>query len=285
MDLLSESELRQRVLQQNLLVKNLSNPSTQIRGCSVDLTIGDIYVPGTKEEELGSAQKPRSGLTLEQGQTAVIRTHETVVLSASQGGVVFPTSSVSLKGLLMTNPGHIDPGYSGHLHVTVINIGSQPFSLEKGGRLLRALFFEQSNVATTSLGSIKNPITEELLQRLSVDFLDIEKRTIANAEKAIEKADLKTKLIGQYLPVAIAILAALAAWFGGITKVEERITKMEGSLPTSSRLDGISERLSKIEVLVPAMSRLDTLEKQVVPSVESRLTELEAKGKKESKAR
>jgi deoxycytidine triphosphate deaminase len=161
LNLISEAELRDRVLNKKVLVKNLS-PGAKIRGCSVDLTIGEIYMPGTTEDELGSSKKPQTSVILEQGHTAVIRTYENVALTASQAAVVFPTSSVSLKGLLMTNPGHVDPGYSGHLHVTVINFGSKPYSLEKGGRLLRALFFEQTDVATNPLGSIPNPITDEL---------------------------------------------------------------------------------------------------------------------------
>lgn len=285
MNLISESELRDRILDKKILVKNLFNSSTQIRGCSVDLTVGDIYVPGVAEGQLGSSAKPQTSLTLEQGHTAVIRTHENVTLTTGQAAIVFPTSSVSRKGLLMTNPGHVDPGYSGHIHVTVINFGSKPYALEKGGRLLRALFFEQEGVATTSLGSIPNPITEELLKRLSVDFLDVEKRTIANAEKAIEKADRKTRILGLWIPLLGVVVSAIVAYLFGLNKVEERVSKLEVSLPTSARLDGFGERISKVEALVPTMSRLEVLENRTIPRMEERVADLEKRDRKDTKVK
>ena len=286
MSLITEADLRNRVLNKNVLVRKLFSPSTQIRGCSVDLTIGEIYVPGTAEGQLGSSTKGRSNLTLEQGHTAVIRTHEEVALTAAQAAVVFPTSSVSLQGLLMTNPGHVDPGYLGHLHVTVINFGSKPYPLQKGGRLLRALFFEQLDLTNKPLGSLPNPITEELLQRLSVDFLDIEKRTIANAQKAVEKAERKTKIIALYIPITVAIIGAMAAYLTAVHAVKERVAKLEGSLPTAARLDGFGERISKVEALVPAMSRLDILEQRTIPRMEDRVKQLEDRpsAKKAAKA-
>jgi hypothetical protein len=118
-----------------------------------------------------------------------------------------------------------------------------------------------------------------------VDFLDIEKRTIANAEKAVEKADRKTRLLGLWVPVIAGIATAVVAYFFGINNVKERVAKLEGSLPTSSRLDGFGERISKVEALVPALNRLDTLELKTIPTFEARVAELEAKGKKDSKAR
>src|SRR4051794_40540747 len=169
---------------------------SRIRGCAVDLSIGRIYVPGASKDALGSVQKPYEGeLALKQGQTAVIQTMEELKLSAKQAGFAFPAARVSLKGLLMTNPGHIDPGYEGQLHVTVINFAKEPYLLRRGERLLRALIVELDRDAEKPYkGRIPNPIDDELLNRLSHDFLDVDARTQAAASRAISKAELRVKV-------------------------------------------------------------------------------------------
>jgi dCTP deaminase len=88
---------------------------SRIQPASIDLSIGTIYRP---LESLSDAEKGEyeTGLSISlgQGETAVIETRETINLPATVAAIGFPPSSVSMQGLLMTNPGHVDPGYSGN---------------------------------------------------------------------------------------------------------------------------------------------------------------------------
>jgi deoxycytidine triphosphate deaminase len=151
-----------------------------IQASSVDLHIGNIYLPGEKETDLGGAQHPRTTYTLTTGETAVITTLETLHLPANISGFGFPPSGVSFKGLLMTNPGHVDPGYSGVMRFTVINMGKEPYCLARGGRIVTLLLFRLENLVHASWaqrnpgGSI--PPTHADISRLSRDFVDVEKR-------------------------------------------------------------------------------------------------------------
>ena len=46
------------------------------------------------------------------------------------------------KGLLMTNPGHVDPGYSGRLHLTVINMSRSDMVLRCKDAILTVIFYK-----------------------------------------------------------------------------------------------------------------------------------------------
>jgi deoxycytidine triphosphate deaminase len=175
-----------------------------IQACSIDLHIGAIYLPGTKEKEPGQPST-KTDHVLRTGETAVVTTREKVRLPANVAAFGFPPSSVSFKGLLMTNPGHVDPGYVGRLRFTVINMAKDPFSLRAGDRIVRLLFFRldgnvhkawdernEPELTATSplqspLGMFENPDPEQSeVNRLSKDFVNVEQRAkrIAKAQGA-----------------------------------------------------------------------------------------------------
>lgn len=63
-------------------------------------------------------------------------------MPAKLAGIGFPPTSVSAKGVLMTNPGHVDPGFIGHLQFTLINMGKDRFTLAQADRIVTLLLFE-----------------------------------------------------------------------------------------------------------------------------------------------
>jgi deoxycytidine triphosphate deaminase len=98
-----------------LLVKGLKTPvgfdkDSPVQPSSIDLHIGSIYVPGTKHGEDGSEDKALTSHTLGPGQTALVTTLETLNLPNNVAAIGFPPSRISAQGILMTNPGHVDPG-------------------------------------------------------------------------------------------------------------------------------------------------------------------------------
>jgi dCTP deaminase len=109
---------------------NYELAASRIQAASLDLSIGGIFVPGTEPDKPGGAYTPLTEVNLAQGHTAVIRTKEKLHVGPRLAGIAFPPASLSLKGLLTTNPGHVDPGYHGPLHLTVINMSRLPFGLK-----------------------------------------------------------------------------------------------------------------------------------------------------------
>src|ERR1700686_2113802 len=113
----------------------LQTTMSQVKGASLDLTVGRIFIPSTARDAPGGLDVPLEELALMQGHTAVIETLETLCIPKNMAAIAFPPASVSMAGLLTTNPGHVDPGYEGPLHLTVINMGRLPFTLKRGDRI------------------------------------------------------------------------------------------------------------------------------------------------------
>lgn len=194
------------------LPPNPYSKDSPVQSSSIDLHIGNIYIPGKKAEDAGGAQSPKSEHVLKTGETAVVTTKETLHLPANIAALGYPPSRVSFKGLLMTNPGHVDPGYEGVMRFTVINMGKDPYPLERGKEIVTLLLFSMDHSAHTHWG-LRNPggstlPTQPQINRLSEDFVDVEKR----ARKIARKQGVKWTVIAT---LVITVLGALLQTLGG----------------------------------------------------------------------
>jgi deoxycytidine triphosphate deaminase len=214
---LSDSELLDRVEGAGPIVTGLTvgegaeryDSDAPVQPCSIDLSVGNIYVPGAESGELGSEGMPRDGLVLDPGKTAVIETQEQCHLPDKIGAIGFPPNSVSSKGILMTNPGHVDPGYDGSMSFTVINMGQEPFTLLRGRKIVTLLFFELGKASERDLSKREHPRDgiEAQLAVLSHDFLDI----TARVKKAVTSEERKTQRLAIIAPIVIGLLTLIGA--------------------------------------------------------------------------
>src|SRR5437016_10637777 len=174
---------------------------------SLDLRIREIFAPDGAEGEAGSPSKPHSLLVLDQGLTAVITT-QIIRLPQGISAIGFPPSTVSIQGLLTTNPGIIDAGYYGPLHLTVINMGRKPFPLRSGDRIMRLLLFRDAIIPGNAGPKKESQVDTDLIDRLSPDFLDFDRRAVKVAEDRVNKAELRIK----GWQVGTTIVAAIGAF-------------------------------------------------------------------------
>lgn len=235
--------------------------NTTIQGCAIDLHIGAVFRPGREAGHPGSANSPHSlAVTLQEGETAVVRTRETFKLDDRHAALVFPASRVSIQGLLMTNPGHVDPGYDGAVHVTVINMGREAFPLVPDERILRALVYELDHpVDTPKLAGGGSVITDELLSKLSPDFLSVADRTAKAAKREIDASVKRSQWLQFGFPALATLIGVIVtSTFTSCTttaRYDERIQTLE----KANALD----RLQKLELNYPTEKRLLELETQL----------------------
>jgi dCTP deaminase len=239
----------------------LTTSKSPVKGATLDLSVGDIFVPGVKVNRLGGLEKPRASLSLKCGQTAILRSAEKLQMPKKLAGIGFPPStSASLAGLLSTNPGHIDPDYKGHLHLTVVNMGKENFSIARGDRMMRVMLFELDCDVSRLVGEPPPPLTEELLGRLSHDFLDIDDRAkkAAKAEEVrLRSWQLWATFAGAALTVGITlgyqVLVGQRDLVSQVSKMEGRLNVLGGSLNVSAfdeqtkKLGQLEERLKLLE--------------------------------------
>ena len=110
--------------------------------------------------------------------------------------------------MLTTNPGLVDPGYWGKLHLTVINMGKDVFTLGEGDRILRLTLFRLQAAQPRHEQEVASPIDEELLAKLSPDFLSVNDRVSG----AIEKAGWRIQSLNALIPLGTAIVGGVLAF-------------------------------------------------------------------------
>jgi dCTP deaminase len=223
MKLLTDKELHQYVTQTHPIIKDVPEPpggnwfsqDSSVQPSSIDLHIGEIFLPETKKEEPGHEEVPLKNYVLEAGHTAVIKTRETFSLPDDIAGIGFPPDSVSSQGILMTNPGHIDPGYAGPLHFTLINMGREAYSLREKDAIVTVLLFElstrvQRDYAARHAGqTAPSGVIQATLNRLSTDFVDVERRAAKIAAREVTKSEVWAAVVPGIVSACIAALIAL----------------------------------------------------------------------------
>ncbi len=241
--IVTDGALQQLIQQNNPLLTGFDPPKdwkdkdSPVQPCSIDLHIGDIFQPGVKSGKPGSAGNPKSELVLRTGQTAIIATKESIHLPGDYAGFGFPPSHISSRALLMTNPGHIDPGYSGQLQFTVINMGREDYVLRHNDLIVTLLIFKLA-VKVDADYNARNPtsgagaIAQRNIDRLSPDFVDVQRRATAIARRTLG-----------YATVGATVLAVILGWaFNAVDKRLEGIEDMKARL---TRVEDMNINLAK----------------------------------------
>jgi dCTP deaminase len=280
MKLLKDDELAKAIFQPGPGVRALIDPvpsnrafdtaESAIQPASLDLHLGEIFIPGADPDSSGEPVA-RKELSLKTGQTAVLTTKEKVQLPPNIAAFGFPPARISAAGLLVTNPGHVDPGYTGPLHLTVINMGRQEFLLYEGLAILTVLFVELSGYVASDWQKRYGPPTEtslrkDLLSRLSPDFLDIENRAtkiaarvVGDAELTIKNADIEVKRLQNETALT---QTRLQSRYGLITALIAAIITLIGLLVTTyftsaKELDGLRNQVTELTKKLDDRARLE----------------------------
>jgi len=245
--LLTDVDLHDYVTKKKTLVKNLPEPKdwfgkdSSIQPCSIDLHIGTISIPAKKDT--GKIKVSQGDdVVLAAGRTAVVTTLETLELPKDVAGVGFSPSRVSIRGLLVLNPGHVDPGYAGPLHLTVINMGRDEFTLQPGAMIATLVFIKLDKAVQAAWGDRTNPpggaLDDQKVNKLSNDFLNIERRATSIARKAVAKAVLWSALIAG----AVAIGSQFVPYYlGGINEAKRNDAVMD------VRINELNRRVTQLE--------------------------------------
>ncbi|KAA6457849.1 hypothetical protein DYQ86_20985 [Acidobacteria bacterium AB60] len=269
MRLLSDVEIKYEIenrtpsLVQAVDTSDWTSRDSQIQPCSVDLTIGRIQVPGESENgPVYDYSLDDEGYVLRNGETAVLTTRETLNMPPNTAGIGFPPSHVSIKGLLMTNPGHVDPGFSGPMHFTVINMGRSPYPLRVGDAICTLLLFEL-NARVAMDWHARHPdaaipttgLRPNAVNRLARDFANVEARAQAIASEAVDKAEsraTRTQWIAGTITVVFVTLITVASQFipyylGGIEEAKRNLAVAQSELASlRAQVTELKNQLSSI---------------------------------------
>jgi dUTP pyrophosphatase len=108
---------------------------------------GDLPLPAYQSElaagiDLIAAVPSDAPVTIAPGQRAAIPTGIAVALPPGVEGQIRPRSGLALRhGITVLNsPGTVDADYRGEVQVILVNLGAEPFAVERGARIAQLVF-------------------------------------------------------------------------------------------------------------------------------------------------
>jgi hypothetical protein len=223
-----------------------------------------MYIPGKGENEIGSMVNPNtSSFILEAGGSLLVRTEEEFNLPLDIGGICFGPARLSLKGLQIVNIGHIDPGFHGKLHFTVINLGKERLELRKHDEISTLLLFRLTK-NTNSFGpedtidingKLISKVVKDSLPRLADTFMDFENKASKIARDESNKANKVMTFIVLILTVIVPLLmnGLTGVWAKNkgledkVKELEDNIKSIQQQINTEDRLDDIEDIIKNFE--------------------------------------
>ena len=278
---------------------DLTDSNCPIQPSSLDLHVGKIFVPPKKKFDLTKLSKnnPKAvlGAKISPGHSAIIETKEEIELSEQVAAFGFPPARITQSALLMTNPGHIDPGFKGKLTFTVINLGRDDKQIDVGTIIVTLLVykFERGSVSYSfpdryDLSKFEPPnvLRARTLNSLSPDFGNFSDRLSKASLKAVEEHSVRLDWAKLWLPALTGAVTAAVLWLSsllpsidsiaGDKEVEARVLQAESNF--DNQLSTVSEDLEEIrrdlkelqsnKSVLDFDNRLDELQRSVIEIIE-----------------
>ena len=266
MTMLTDNELTEYVKPKDKgtkpLVTNLLDQDTRlekdaaVQPASIDLSVGGIFVPGIPQGKRGSAGHEHYNYAVKPGDTVIIESNEELNIPDDLAAIGFPPSNVAIKGLLMTNPGHIDPGFSGKLSFTLINMSKEEFLVLHGHRIFTLLFFKLNAAAGASYSArnknqpVHGGVKQETLDLLTKDFLDVDKR----ARNTVIK---NTGYATVFLTILAGLLTIGIQWYvdHSESSLNGKVSDLETSFKSMQSKNQIQSSLKSLVIDLEALKK------------------------------
>jgi deoxycytidine triphosphate deaminase len=143
----------------------------RLRGAAYDIRVSGTYLitPGGTRYWPGAKgrQECTAPFNLHPRDVAFVSSVEVLCMPHDLAGNVATRFRSALEGILVMGGMLIDPGYEGHLHFQLVNIGDEPFRVEPGETSVAAVQFLPVEGATQDLDRIPN--SRRLLDQLFYD--------------------------------------------------------------------------------------------------------------------
>ena len=162
----------------------------------------------------------------------------------------------------MTNPGHVDPGYSGHMRFTLINMGHDDYPLIRGNPIATLLIFELSGPATKDYRARRPTPTvipsEPAIPELSRDFIDYERRSREVAIDEIRKAGIRAEAGRVWIPALAALAGAVIAGFFSVWAPLRNKVDTSDLVATRERIQTLERSVEELKKVPERFTALST---------------------------
>ncbi|MDR9430714.1 MAG: dCTP deaminase [Natronomonas sp.] len=167
--ILSDTDIRRRLTDGDLVVEPLADPELQIQPASIDLRLGREFlefqrtniscIHPNREGEVGEYVEETyveegEEFILHPGDFVLGTTKERVEVPPDLLGTVQGRSSLGRLAIVIhATAGIIDPGYRGQITLELSNLGTAPVALSPDMRISQVIFTELKSAASSPYGS------------------------------------------------------------------------------------------------------------------------------------
>lgn len=113
--------------------------ASSIQPSSYDMRVGTVFRDGQIIN--GSHQRSGDQIVIQPGEILTVLTLEELILPSDMTAIAFPMNTWSSEGLLVLNPGYVDPGFMGPLSVKIVNLRKTRIGISRGRAIFTVSFF------------------------------------------------------------------------------------------------------------------------------------------------
>jgi len=250
------------------LIKNAIPEGVQ--ACSYDLRIGTIFFEN-KIFSKPPAEQDQDPVILGPGGIISLFTLEELELPNDITATAFAMNVMSSQGVLVLNPGHVDPGFQGALTVRIINIRATSKALIYGTPIFTVIF--QRLPHPTLRGYAPNKPRKE--RELAFKAIDVEQnpKTLLRLLNSGDEKPLMTpeevdrRIMQHWLTWTTAGSAVLAAVFALIAAVFAVL-----ALFKPEKVPNLAKPSSELNAVSTVSPSVESVATPVTPSVSPPLT-------------
>ncbi len=189
--------------------------------CSYDMRIGTIFRDGKVINE--SHDESNDTFEIKPGEIVSVLTLEELKLPEDICATVFPINEQSRKGLMVLNPGHVDPGFKGPLSVKALNLRKVSTSIRRKDKIF-TIIFEKLPKITEGYPIERLKSREQRERFYSQQDLEVSPKglfeiiKISKDDSFTTKQDVKSIITKHWMSWLMVILSFVAA-FAAISAV------------------------------------------------------------------
>ncbi len=253
MTILNNSEIRSLVSTSGLIA---DTDDDSFQPCSYDMRIGTIFRDGQVINQHHARNNEQ--ISLKPGEVITMTTLETLKLPENIAGTAYAINAQSSEGLLVLNPGHVDPGYEGYLTVMAVNMRRVPYVVSLKDKIFTIVFQRLENAAVPAYKSSQRPrsdkerdLNKKVVEKAVSSLADLiainapfTKPEDVNRQIRVHWATVTT-MIAAFLTLFASLVAATFAVFA-VLHVERPTATLASPLPTIQASPAIAPKLEDV---------------------------------------
>lgn len=221
-----------------------------IKGCSYDLRIGTIFIQKKEEVDriISIARNNDRIIEILPSEIVTMLTLESMNLPNNICGTVFPINSHSSKGLLILNPGHIDPGFSGPISICAINLSNEIIKLSLKDEIFTVIFdtLEEATCSYSKNSSAaridyENEFFKKRASKLSPSIFDLITINEYVPHLREQITDVIKEKTNNFLKIFFYFLVGIATIFGAIYAIRStsnsQVEQLENKIQIQKELN------------------------------------------------